>query len=79
MYLLPPQSGRGGLLGTDSVVTTCRLPLQTVGKGDIQRHLINLDTMPTLISDTLVFRAEPPPFGWIDITLEQTYKYWSSY
>jgi hypothetical protein len=28
-----------------------------------------------LISDTLASRAEPPPSGWTDITLEQTYEY----
>jgi hypothetical protein len=28
-----------------------------------------------LISDTLPSRAEPPPSGWTDITLEQTYEY----
>ena len=56
-------------------VTTYRLPLQTMGKGDIQTHLTNPDTMSTLASDTLVSRAEPPPFGWTDIILEQTYEY----
>ena len=30
-----------------------------------------LDNMSTLVSDTLVSRAEPPPSGWTDITLEQ--------
>ena len=59
-------------------VTTYRLPLQTMGKGDIQTHLTNPDTMSTLASDTLVSRAEPPPFGWTDIILEQTYEYWNS-
>ena len=57
------------------VVTTCRLPQQTVGKGDIQQHLINSDTMSTLIRDTLLSRVEPPPFGWTDIIIEQTFKY----
>ena len=56
--------------GSDRAVTTCRLPLQTVGVVDIQQLLANLDTMSTLVSDTLVSRKEPPPFGWIDITLE---------
>ena len=76
----PPthKSELGGLLGTDRVVTTCRLPLQTVRKGDIQQHLTNLDTTSTLVIDTLVSRAEPPPSGWMDIILEQNYKYWSS-
>ena len=37
-----------------------------------------LDNMSTLVSDTLVSRAEPPPSGWADITLEQTYEYWRS-
>ena len=59
------------------VVTTCRLPLQTVGKVDSQQHLSNLDTLSTLVSDIVVSRAERPPFGWTNIILEQTYKYWS--
>jgi len=46
-----------------------------MGKGDIQQHLSSIDTMSTLVSDTLASRAVPPPFGWIDITLEQTYEY----
>ena len=80
LYAPPtPHTERGGLLkGSDRIVTTCRLPLQTVGIVDIQQVLANLDTMSTLASDTLVSRAEPPPYGWIDITLEQTYEYWSS-
>ena len=53
------------------VVTTCRVPLQIVEKGVIQQHLTNTDTMSTLVNDTLVSRAEPPPFGWTDIILEQ--------
>jgi hypothetical protein len=56
-------------------VITCRLPLQTVGIVDIQQLLANLDTMSTLVSDTLVSRAEPLPSGWTDITLEETYEY----
>ena len=56
--------------GSDRAVTTCRLPLQTMGIVDIQQLLANLDTMSTLVSDTLVSRTDPPPFGWIDITLE---------
>ena len=59
-------------------VTTCRLPLQIVGIVDIQQLLANLDTMSTLVRDTLVSHAEPPPSGWTDITLEQSYEYWSS-
>ena len=55
-----------------------RLPLQTMGIVDIQQYLANLDTMSTIVRDTLVFRAEPPPSGWTDITLEQSYEYWSS-
>ena len=77
LYVPPtPHTERGGLLkGSDRAVTTCRLPLQTVGIVDIQQHLANLDTMSTLVRDTLVSRAEPPPSGWIDITLEQSYEY----
>jgi len=60
-------------------VTTCRLTLQTVGKGDILQNLINPNTMSTLISDTLVFHMEAPPFGWTDIILEQTFEYWNEY
>ena len=61
-------------MAQNRVVTTCRLPLQTVRKGNIQQHLINTDTMSTLISDPLVSRAEPPPFGWTDTILEQTFE-----
>jgi len=76
LYVPPtPQSERGGLLGTNRAVTTCRLPLQTVRKGDIQQHLTSLDTTSTLASDAIASRAEPPPSGWTDITLEQTYEY----
>ena len=64
-------------MALNGVVTTCRLPLQTVEKGDIQQNLTNTDTMPTLESNTLVSRAEPLPFGWRDIIVEQTYEYWS--
>ena len=68
-----PHTERGGLLkGSDRAVTTYRLLLQTVGIVDIQQLLANLDTMSRLVSDTLVSRAEPPPSGWTDITLEQT-------
>ena len=51
-------------MAQNRAVTTCMLPLQTVGKGDIQQHLINPDTTSTLISDTLVSHTEPhPPDG----------------
>lgn len=62
-------------MALNRVVTTCRLPLQTVGKGDIQQHLTNPDTMSILVRDTLVSRVEPPPLGWTDIILEQTFEY----
>ena len=80
LYVPPtPHTKRGGLLkGSNRAITTCRLPLQTVGIIDIQQLLANLDTMSTLVRDTLVSRAEPPPSGWTDITLEQSYEYWSS-
>ena len=57
------------------VVTICMLHLQTVEKDDIQQHLTNPDTVSTLLSDTLVSRAKPPPFGWTNIILEQTFEY----
>ena len=78
MYLLPPIPNVEDYSESDRAVATCRLPLQTVGIVDIQQLLANLDTMSTLVRDTLVSRAEPPPSGWTDITLEQTYEYWSS-
>ena len=78
MYLLPPILNVEDYSGSDRTVTTCQLPLQTVGIVDIQQLLANLDTMSTLVSDTLVSRTEPPSSGWTDITLEQTYEYWSS-
>ena len=62
-------------MAQNRAVTTCMLPLQTVGKGDIQQHLINSDTMPTLTRETLVSHTEPPPFGWTDIILERTFEY----
>ena len=77
MYLLPPIPNMEDYSGPDRAITICRLPLQTVGIVDIQQLLANLD-MSTLVRDTLVPRAEPPPSGWTDITLEQTYEYWSS-
>ena len=78
MYLLPPIPNVEDYSGSDRAVTTCRLPLQTVGIVDIQQLLANLDTMSTLLTDTLVSRVGTPPSGWIDITLERTYKNWSS-
>ena len=75
MYLLPPTLNVEDYSGSDRVVTTCRLPLQTVDIVDIQQLLANLDTMSTLVCDTLVSRMEPPPSGWTDITLEQIYDY----
>ena len=76
----PPtlQSEYGGLLGLGQDYHHLLATSQSVGKGDIQQHLSSLDTMSTLASDTLASRAEPPPTGWTDITLEQTYEYWSS-
>ena len=59
----------------DRAVTTCRLPLQTMRKGDIQQHFAKPDTTSALTSDTLVSRAEPPPSKWTYIILEQTYEY----
>ena len=70
-----PHTERGGLLKLEKAATTSRLPLQTVGIVDIQQLLANLDTMSTLVRDTLVSRAKPPPTGWTDITLEQSYEY----
>ena len=52
---------------SNRAITTCWLHLQTVGIVDIQQLLANLDTMSTLVSDTLVSRAEHPPSGWTDI------------
>ena len=73
-----PHTERGGLLGLEQGCHHLPAPLQTVGIVDIQQLLANLDTMSTLVSDTLVSRAESPPSGWTDITLEKTYEYWSS-
>ena len=75
MHLLPPIPNVEDYKGSNRAITTCWLHLQTVGIVDIQQVLANLDTMSTLVSDTLVSHAEPPPSGWTDITLEQTYKY----
>ena len=44
-------------MALNRAVTTCRLPLQTMKKGDIQQHLTNPDTMSTLVSDTLVMEG----------------------
>jgi hypothetical protein len=41
--------------------------------------LINADTMSILINNTLVSRTEPPPSGWTNIILEQTYEYRNHY
>ena len=71
MYLLPPNLNVEDYQGSNRAVTTYRLPIQTVGIVDIQQLLVNLDTMSTLVRDTLVSRTEPPPSGWTDITLEQ--------
>ena len=78
MYLLPHIPNVEDYSGSDSAVTTCRLPLESVGIVDIQQLLANLDTMSTLVRDTQASRTEPPPSGWADITLEQSYEYWSS-
>ena len=59
---LTPHTECGGLLkGSDRDVTTCRLPLQTVDIVEVQQHLANLDTMSTLVRETLVSRTEPHP------------------
>ena len=65
LYVPPtPHTECGGLLGLGRAVTTCRLHLQTMGIVDIQQLLANLDTVSTLVRDTLVSRAEPhPPDG----------------
>src|SRR6185437_15745528 len=69
MYLLPPIPNVEDYSSSDRTVTTCRLPLQTVGIVDIQQHLANLDTS-TLVRNTLVSHAESPPSGWKNITLK---------
>ena len=73
-----PHTERGGFLGLGQGCHHLPATSTTVGIVDIQQLLANLDTMSTLVGDTLVSRMEPPPSGWIDITLEQTYEYWSS-
>ena len=76
LYVPPTtQSERGGLLGLGQGCHHLPATSQSMGKGDIQQHLASLDTTSTLVSDTLASRAEPPPSGWTDITLEQTYEY----
>src|SRR6185295_18817314 len=75
----PPNRTWGITMAENKNVTTCKLSLQTMIKGGIWQHLINPDTMSTLISDTIVSRAEPPPFGWTDIILKQTFQYWNKY
>ena len=69
--LRPPNRTWRIMMALNRAVINCRLPLQTVGKGDIQQYLINPDTMSTFIRDTLVYCVEPPPFRWTDIILEQ--------
>ena len=79
LYAPPtPNSNVEDYQGSNRAVTTCRLPLQTVGKVGIQQHLANLDIMSTLVSDTLVSSAETPPSGRTDIILEQICEYRSS-
>ena len=79
LYVPPTlQSERGGLLGLGHGCHHLLAITQSVEKGDIQQHLSSLDTTSTLVCDTLASRAEPPPSEWTDITLEQTYEYWSS-
>ena len=65
-----PQSECGGLIGLGQGCHHLLATSQSMGKGDIQQYVSSLDTTSTLVSDTLASRAEPPPFGWIDITLE---------
>jgi hypothetical protein len=60
MDLLPPNRTWRITIAQNRTITTYRLPLQTVGKGDIEQHLINPNTMSTLINETLV-RADPHP------------------
>ena len=76
LYAPPtPHTERGELLGLEQ---GCHHLSSPSGIVDIQQLLANLDTMSTLVSDTLASRAEPPLSGWTDITLEKTYEYWSS-
>src|SRR5688572_7442328 len=75
LLLQPPERGRVTLDGQG-----CHhLPPISSSHG-IEPHLatlINPDTTSALMSDTLGSRAEPPPFGWTDIKLETTQKYWN--
>ena len=57
-------------MALNMAVTTYKLPLQIVRKGDIEQYLTNPDTMSTLASDTLVNRVELPRFEWRDIIVE---------
>ena len=73
LYALPtPHTERGELLGLEQ---GCHHLSSPSGIVDIQQLLANLDTMSTLVRDTLVSRVEPPPSSWTDIILEQTYEY----
>ena len=64
LYVPPtPQSERGGLLGLGQGCHHLSATSQSVVKGDIQQYLASLDTMSTLVSDSLASRAEPPPSG----------------
>jgi hypothetical protein len=49
------------------------------GIGPHPATLTSPDTTSMLMSDTLASRVEPPPSGWTDITLEQTYEYRNHY
>ena len=64
LYVLPtPHTECGGLLGLGQGCHHLPATSQSVAKGDIQQHLASLDTMSTLVRDTLVSRLEPPPSG----------------
>ena len=79
LYVPPtPHTECGGLLGLGQGCHHLPATFKTVGIVDIQQILANLDTMSTLVRDTVASRAEPPPSGWTDITLEQSCGYWSS-
>ena len=57
LYVSPtPQSKHGGLLGLRQGYHHLPATPQSMGKGNIQQHLTSLDTMSTLVSDTLVVR-----------------------
>jgi hypothetical protein len=76
LYVPPTATTRTGRIMLDG--QGCHhLPPTSTNNG-IELHpaiLNNLDTTSTLKSDTLVSRTEPPPSGWTDIKLEQTYEY----